>query len=160
MITYRKTRKYKYVLEKLYSIQTKIKGLEVSEKYLTLRKSGMLFIEEGYMWDGPSGPAIDTKSFMRASLVHDALYQLMREGHINRRLHRKYIDKLMAKIYLEDGLLIASKSKIKNPILRILKIAAAKASVRARAKWIYLGVRIGSKRYSYPEKKRELLTAP
>jgi len=37
---------------------------------------GSLCIREGYSWDGPSGPAIDTVDFMRGSLVHDALYQL------------------------------------------------------------------------------------
>ncbi len=30
----------------------------------------------------PNGPTIETKTFMRASLVHDALYQLMREEHL------------------------------------------------------------------------------
>ena len=40
---------------------------------------GELVIDPGYEWDGPSGPAIDTDNFMDGSLVHDLLYQLMRE---------------------------------------------------------------------------------
>ena len=39
-----------------------------------------LYISKGYSWDGPSGPAIDTPDWIKASLVHDALYQLIREN--------------------------------------------------------------------------------
>ncbi|MDA8018651.1 MAG: hypothetical protein MPN21_14515 [Thermoanaerobaculia bacterium] len=38
-----------------------------------------IHIEAGYAWNGATG-AIDTPSFRRASLIHDGLYQLMREG--------------------------------------------------------------------------------
>jgi len=34
-----------------------------------------LIVKVGYAWDGPSGPTIDTDTFMRGSLVHDVLYQ-------------------------------------------------------------------------------------
>ena len=47
--------------------------------------------------DGPSGPAIDTKNFMRASLVHDALYQLMRLGTLDKS-RRQYADRLLQTI--------------------------------------------------------------
>ena len=47
--------------------------------YCTFNTTGELVIDEGYEWDGPSGPAIDTDNFMDGSLVHDLLYQLMRE---------------------------------------------------------------------------------
>jgi len=40
---------------------------------------------------------------MRASLVHDALYQLMREDHLPREL-RKLVDDLMRAHLLEDGM--------------------------------------------------------
>jgi hypothetical protein len=39
-----------------------------------------LTIKTGYAWDGASGPTKDSKNSMRGSLVHDALYQAMREG--------------------------------------------------------------------------------
>lgn len=39
-----------------------------------------LFVRKGYCWDGPSGPAIDTKNFMTPSLVHDVLFQAIREN--------------------------------------------------------------------------------
>lgn len=54
---------------------------------------GVLIIKEHYAWDGASGPTLDDKTNMTPSLVHDALYQLMREGLIE-LTHRKYIDQL------------------------------------------------------------------
>ncbi len=42
--------------------------------------AGWVSVRRGYAWDGPSGPALDTVSFMRASLLHDVLYQALREG--------------------------------------------------------------------------------
>jgi hypothetical protein len=53
-------------------------------KYLEIRDGGLLVILSGYAWDGASGPTIDTDSTMRGSLVHDALYQLMRQGLVPR----------------------------------------------------------------------------
>lgn len=49
-------------------------------EWITLETDGTLTLEPGYAWDGASGPAIDTKDFMRGSAAHDALYQLMRIG--------------------------------------------------------------------------------
>lgn len=56
-----------------------------------------------YAWDGASGPTWDDKTNMRASLVHDALYQLMREELLDRK-HRKYADELFRKMCIEDGM--------------------------------------------------------
>jgi len=50
------------------------------KKGLKADSDGGLLIKAGYSWDGPSGSAIDTKNFMQGSLVHDALYQLLREN--------------------------------------------------------------------------------
>lgn len=58
---------------------------------------------KGYAWDGPSGPIIDAKSTMRGSLVHDALYQLMREGHLGVE-HRVMADKTLILLCQEDGM--------------------------------------------------------
>ena len=56
---------------------------DIQTKYISLIPqpdlSSLLTIRTGYAWDGPSGPTIDTKTFMRGSLEHDALYQLIRE---------------------------------------------------------------------------------
>ena len=52
---------------------------------------------------GPSGPVIDTEENMRASLVHDALYQLMRHEELSSRVYRKAADKLFKAMCKEDG---------------------------------------------------------
>ena len=43
-----------------------------------------IFFRAGYAWDGPSGPTYDTPDTLVPSLVHDGLYQLMREGVLPR----------------------------------------------------------------------------
>jgi hypothetical protein len=40
----------------------------------------MVWAKKDYAWDGASGPALDTQSFMRPSLKHDIGYQLIRLG--------------------------------------------------------------------------------
>ena len=132
MIKYKKRRKYKYNLHSDFKYSTGIK-IDSSKDlgYLKIDSDGELLIKTGYSWDGPSGPTIDTKNFMQGSLVHDALYQLMREGIIEQG-QRKRVDKIMRKICRRDGM-----SKI-------------------RAWWVYTGVRIGGASAAKPD----LLTAP
>jgi hypothetical protein len=65
--------------------------------------AGDLLIKEGYAWDGPSGPVKDTEENMRGSLVHDALYQLMRNKEISARTHRKAADQLFKDLCKADG---------------------------------------------------------
>ena len=76
---YRKLHKYKYQLTDDYYIRIDIRpGQDLEFRFLSLSSDGILTIRKSYAWDGPSGPTIDTMDFMRGSLVHDALYQLMR----------------------------------------------------------------------------------
>jgi len=63
----------------------------------------VLTVRYGYAWDGASGPTRDTKSAMRGSLVHDALYQLMRMRLLPLRL-REPTDHLFWEIIREDGM--------------------------------------------------------
>jgi len=63
----------------------------------------LLWISAGYSWDGPSGPTIDTPNFMRGSLVHDALYQLIRERLIPVAF-KDEADQVLRKICLQDGM--------------------------------------------------------
>ncbi|MDX8386352.1 MAG: DUF1353 domain-containing protein [Gallionella sp.] len=72
--------------------------------YVTLSKEGRIVIKKGYAWDGPSGPTIDTLNFMRGSLVHDALYQFIREQKLVKHIHRDQADKLLQKMCKEDGM--------------------------------------------------------
>ena len=63
----------------------------------------MLTIKKDYAWDGPSGPVKDTKNNLRASLIHDALYQLMRNSELNTRTHRKAADLIFKNECKKDG---------------------------------------------------------
>lgn len=95
---------YKYVLAADYSTRLpELPGYLVNSSYVYLDLDGTLTIREGYAWDGPSGPAIDTSNFMRGSLVHDALYQLMNEGRLPAEC-RAEADKALRRICREDGM--------------------------------------------------------
>ncbi len=103
-ICYRDVRQYKYQLVSDYTQATDIiPEKDISLEYLSLNTQGELFIKERYAWDGPSGPTIDTNTFMRGSLVHDALYQLLRSGHLKPD-YRQTADELLKKINIEDGM--------------------------------------------------------
>ncbi|MGR0480224.1 MAG: DUF1353 domain-containing protein [Candidatus Electronema sp. V4] len=106
-LVYKQRYRYKYTLIEDYQHETQIQIPEPVEipPVVTLKTNGLLTIREGYAWDGPSGPTIDTRSFIRGSLVHDALYQLMRERKIESEKYRKYADELLRKICLDDGML-------------------------------------------------------
>ncbi len=95
---------YKYKLIRPFHCIVQILGYNRCNAFIQLQSSGDLFISAGYAWDGPSGPTVDTPSFMRGSLVHDALYQLMREGLIS-STYREYADDLLREIVLQDGML-------------------------------------------------------
>lgn len=109
---------YKYQLEGGYSVRIPLRPPStLRTEYVRLSPSGLLTLKDGYAWDGPSGPAIDTKDFMRGSLVHDALYQLMREGFLDRGF-RPAADEILRDSCIEDGM------------------------SRIRAWWVYQGVRL------------------
>lgn len=131
-ISYRKKKKWKYSLDANVRYAT---GIVLDEAYagvfLSMDIFGLLFIKAGYHWDGPSGPTIDTKTFMPGSLVHDALYQLMREGVLPQSA-RKRCDEILKEICIEDGM------------------------NRLRAWSVYRGVRLGGGK----ARKPDLLTAP
>ena len=132
MIKYKKRRKYKYTLFRDTNWDTGIIPIEAGQwGVLGIDIEGYLTIKQGYTWDGPSGPTIDTKSFMRGSLIHDALYQLMREQKIPQSA-RKRADELLREICLMDGMW------------------------KVRAAWVYRGVRKGAAKSAKPN----LLTAP
>jgi len=116
---YKKGYKYKLVETTQYVFQERIKIKHTITPFITI--SGTIIeIKSGYAWDGPSGPTSDTKSFMRGSLIHDALYQLIREGYLNIS-YRDWADRELRAICLEYGM---------NPI---------------RAFWVYWAVRLFGK---------------
>lgn len=110
---------YKYQLRATYAVQLPFRPpAPIVTDFIVFDADGLLTIIKGYAWDGPSDPAFDTPNFMRGSLVHDALYQLMRERHLD-ATYRGPADDILRTICLEDGMW------------------------RIRAWWVHLGVRIG-----------------
>ena len=93
---------FKYQLTRNYVVQLDIKPVvDIHTEHLILRTDGILYIKHGYAWDGPSGPMVDTDTAMRGSLVHDALYQLIRLELLNQKF-RKPADMEFKKICSED----------------------------------------------------------
>ena len=130
---------YKYQLAETYEITTDFGPflpVVSSYSYITLTNKGVLIISKGYAWDGPSGPTIDTKNFMRGSLVHDALYQLMREELLDSRLYRDKADKLLQQLCREDGM------------------------SRLRAWWVYLGVSKFASFAAKASQRKQIIKAP
>lgn len=125
MITYHDG--YKYQLIQDYTINLTLihpeqasiwKAANIVDDFIVL-KEGSLTIMRGYAWDGPSGPTFDTATFMRGSLIHDALYQLIRDNHLDKNIYRIMADEVLYRICLSDGM------------------------NKARALFVYYGVRVG-----------------
>lgn len=148
-ITYRDLKTYKYQIVADYIIDIHEEtGIDIGTDeaviqgdgytYITLSAPGKLKVFAGYSWDGPSGPTFDTKNFMRGSLVHDALYQLIRRG-ICSKDKRKIFDEVLYVICRNDGM----------------------SSIRARIDWFGLrlfgGSAVTAKKY---EKQEVFYSAP
>jgi len=100
-----KTADGEYQLIEPYSIPIDIfpqNDVLLTSTGLRLHRLGVLSIPVGYEWDGATG-GIDTDNFMRGSLVHDALYDLLERGAIAKK-YRKVADKMLREICIEDGM--------------------------------------------------------
>lgn len=127
---------YKYQLATKLTIQIEITPEEdIDTQFISLTHEGWLTIKSGYAWDGPSGPTVDTPTFMRGSLIHDALYQLMRVGKVSPG-QRKYADELLRDVCIEDGMW------------------------KFRAKYVYLSVRKFGEKAASTTNVKEVLIAP
>ena len=126
---------WKYRLLEPASYDTGIPIAESADsKFIQMTKDGLIVIQAGYCWDGPSGPTIDTKNFMRGSLFHDAAYQLMRESLVSLD-YLPAFDMMLVRICKEDGMWAL------------------------RRRWVYRGVRIGGGPAAAPRKVK-ILEAP
>jgi hypothetical protein len=127
---------YKYQLTEDFEIQIKIfPDEDIDTEYIKLTKEGLLFIRKGYAWDGPSGPTYDTKSFMRGSLVHDALYQLIRMGELLTE------DRALADLELKEICIRDNMNKF-------------------YAKMVYRSIRVFGKPSANPKNKHKIESAP
>lgn len=117
MIKYRKLKAYKYQLTSQHtlnlprgeSLEMSVRNINhpfIKIKEVKQDKQGILrkmVIKKGYCWDGCSGPTIDTRSNMRAGLIHDVFFQMIREGFLEPDC-KDYADKLFRDICIEDGM--------------------------------------------------------
>ncbi|RAP39201.1 hypothetical protein DID80_00115 [Candidatus Marinamargulisbacteria bacterium SCGC AAA071-K20] len=104
-IYYRELKGYKYQLLEDFQRDIPIQPNEdINTHFIKLTKLGQLTIIKGYAWDGPSGPTIDTKNFMTAALVHDSLYQLMRQSQLDYIIQRPLADQLLKDMCKESGM--------------------------------------------------------
>lgn len=133
MIKYKKGFKYQLIESASFDLAGKIPDSSCGS-YIEIIE-GVIFIRKGYAWDGPSGPAFDTKNFMIASLVHDALYQLMRSEKIPESC-RSEADRLMKHFCIKYGM------------------------SRIRASYCTWGVKRFAKSAADPKNKRKVLCAP
>ncbi len=94
---------YKYQLKSDVIVQTNIRPKQpcIVQGYVFLGTDGELFVYRGYAWNGCT-LAVDTKHNMRASLVHDALYQLIQEGLLERGW-KGTADRALHDLMVEDG---------------------------------------------------------
>lgn len=128
---------YKYQLQADVAFETGFSLLRaIGTPYIRLSPKGRLRIVKGYAWDGASGPAFDTPSFMRGSCIHDALYQLMRSGLLDASVYREGSDKLLHTVCLADGM------------------------NRFRAWYVYRSVRVGGRGGVKPEAIKQVIYAP
>ena len=102
MIKYKSGYKYQLVEGHEETLPKPLRSYNVVTDYIKIA-NGKISLRKGYAWDGPSGPTIDTKNFMRGSLIHDALYQLMREDVIAAD-NRPAVDHLLHDMCRKDGM--------------------------------------------------------
>jgi hypothetical protein len=126
---------YKYQLAETTRVVLPVafpNSMTMESEFATVEGS-VLTIKAGYAWDGPSGPTVDTRNFMRGSLVHDALYQLIRASLLPYWM-RDTADRLLYMHIREDGM------------------------CWARANWIYWAVRWFGKYSADPAGRRPIVT--
>ena len=127
---------YKYQLYKNEVTQTYIRPPSpIVTEYITLMPDGLLIIKKGYAWDGASGPTINTKSLRTPSLIHDALYQLLRERQ----------------------LVQAWRKDADNEFIRL---CAARGVWKIRRWWLLKGLRIFGAKHANPQNAKKVLTVP
>lgn len=124
--TYREVGKYRFETLEAYTFS--VAGLpDIDTEYITIR-SGRITIAPRYAWDGATGwpkKLKHPKCLIQSSLVHDAIYQLMREGKIDRKKWRKYADRMLQLISIEDGMNVV----LAAIVYRVVRIAGKKSTM-------------------------------
>lgn len=128
--------RYRFAVAQPFELDTGITlDSDVGNAFVRLGAAGRLFIAAGYAWDGASGPIAQTTDIIRGSLVHDALYQLMREGLLGQQW-RMHADALLREMCVTDGM------------------------PRWQAEMVHAAVSAFGERYSVPPPPPSVLIAP
>lgn len=138
---------YAFQLAKPFMCSTPVREACAGNHFVGMAADGTLTIAAGYAWDGASGPIAQGPDIVRGSLVHDALYQLMRECGLNARW-REAADDLLRAMFIADGMhpvmatiahtaVRAFGAMFVNPIhARPVLIAPAPVAYPSTAEWI------------------------
>ncbi|HYD00426.1 MAG TPA: hypothetical protein VEB22_04300 [Phycisphaerales bacterium] len=126
---------YRFQLAEPVEVATPIQGQDIGNAFVQLAEDGLLTIRAGYAWDGASGPVQQSPDIIRGSLVHDALYQLMRECGLSAEW-RGVADELLRRMCIDDGM------------------------PEWQAGLVYIAVRALGKQYADGSWQRPVLTAP
>ena len=126
-VKYRKGYKYQ-VADRVNIYVGVIPDHNIRTPFIQLDMDGWLSVGSGYAWDGMSG-ARDTKNSMLASLVHDALYQLMRRGHLSRS-HRSQADRIFHQILRAKGMYRWRAGYIYRAVAEVAAFAADPDNVK------------------------------
>lgn len=84
-----------------YVYTTSVMGYNIETQYIRLTQFGTITIRKGFEWDFATG-AIDDPAMVAGSVVHDALYWLIRKNLLGRQ-HRKTADKDFKRILKAGG---------------------------------------------------------
>lgn len=97
------THGYKYWICEDFVYKTNIRPKkDLVADFVALRTDGWLLIEKGFAYDGPSGCTIDTDTNMRAALVHDAVYYLLRQCEYDQDV-KDQSDQELHNLMIKDG---------------------------------------------------------
>lgn len=94
--------KYKYEVLQDYRVKLHFKPKKrIESEFYIFDTDGWLTIKKGYRWNGASGPTWDTRSTIRASAVHDVIYQMIRRSQLDPGL-KDLGDRELQIIMIED----------------------------------------------------------
>lgn len=125
----------KYLLAKDAWFVTGIKNHSGGTSFIRIYPDGSLHIRKGWGWDGASGPTIDTDSALYASLAHDALAVLIRQGILPFSVYEK-----------------ADKE--------LIRLAGKKHMWKLRLKtWAWIMTNLVKGRYARPDQRRRMYRA-
>lgn len=79
-------------------------GSDGEAGFIKFDKAGRITVAVGYVWDGASGPTIDTPDSVCASLGHDVLYELMRLGLLLPAVYKPIADRWFYDRLITDGM--------------------------------------------------------